>query len=202
MKYDLLLCGVGGQGIVTLSEIVATAAVSKDLKTIVTQDRGLAQRGGSVKAHVRIGDVHSPMIPKGHAHALLSLEIWETLGYAEYLNPETVIAAAITVIEAVGGGGKNKTDSEPSADPQKLIEQMGASTLTVDADNRAAQSGSPRGANLFMLGVIYGMDPRIAAAISAEEISAAIRSVIRRKPEDNVAVFLAGMEYGRTKKSA
>jgi len=197
MRYDILLCGVGGQGIITLSEILATAAISKDLKAIVTQDRGLAQRGGSVKAHVRMGDVHSPMIPKGHAHALLSLELGETLGYADYLNPDTVIVASTTLIAGVDTA-KDRKGKEPGnqVDPRQVIPQMGGRALIVDADASAVQLGVPRAANIFLLGVVYGMDSRIADAIDPGQLIASIKSVVRRKPEENVAIFQSGMKYG------
>ena len=197
MRYDILLCGVGGQGIITLSEILATAAISKDLKAIVTQDRGLAQRGGSVKAHVRMGEVHSPMIPKGHAHALLSLELGETLGYSDYLNPDTVIAASTAVIAGADIPKDKKGDeSGEKADPLQLIPKMGGRALVVDAEAIATELGVPRAANIFLLGVVFGMDPRIADVIDTDQLIASIKAAIRRKPEENAAIFLAGMKYG------
>jgi indolepyruvate ferredoxin oxidoreductase beta subunit len=197
MRYDILLCGVGGQGIITLSEILATAAISKDLKAIVTQDRGLAQRGGSVKAHVRMGDVHSPMIPKGHAHALLSLEMGETLGYSDYLNPDTVIAASTTVIAGADiPKDKKGADSGDEVDPRQVIRRMGGRALIVDAEASAAELGVPRAANIFLLGVVFGMDSRIAEVIDPDQLIASIKSLIRRKPEENVAIFQSGMKYG------
>lgn len=197
MRYDILLCGVGGQGIITLSEILATAAISNDLKAIVTQDRGLAQRGGSVKAHVRMGEVHSPMIPKGQAHALLSLELGETLGYADYLNPETVIAAGTTVIAGADIPRKKRDeDSEDAVDPRQVIPKMGGRALIVDAEAIAAELGVPRAANIFLLGVVFGMDTRISEAVEPDQLIASIKSVIRRKPEENAAIFQSGMKYG------
>ena len=197
MRYDLLLCGVGGQGIITLSEIIATAAISRNLKTIVTQDRGLAQRGGSVKAHVRMGDVHSPMIPKGRAHALLSLEMEETLGYADYLNPDTIIAASTTVIPgALNPQDNEREGSGQEVNPRQLIRRLGGKALIVDAEASAAEVGVPRAANIFLLGVVFGMDSRIAEVIEPDQLIASIKSIIRRKPEENVAVFQSGMKHG------
>ncbi len=86
MIYNFLLIGIGGQGIITLSKILATAAMSKDLKVIVTYKKGLAQRGGSVGAQVRVGDVYSPLIPKYSANSLLSILLW----FLSFSNPKTI----------------------------------------------------------------------------------------------------------------
>jgi len=91
MIYNFLLIGIGGQGIITLSKILATAAMSKDLKVIVTYKKGLAQRGGSVGAQVRVGNVHSPLIPKYSANSLLSMDMNETFGYIDYINKDTIL---------------------------------------------------------------------------------------------------------------
>jgi indolepyruvate ferredoxin oxidoreductase beta subunit len=195
MRYDLLLCGVGGQGIITLSEIVATAALSKDIKTIVTQEKGLAQRGGSVKAHIRMGDVFSPTMPKRSAHGLLSLEITETLGYLDFVNQETVKAVSDTVIAS---GDQN--DSEKDIH-QKLKTLIGTKLMIVDARKRAIDLGVAKGVNIFMLGVLFGMDARINELISSTDLEEAIRAVVRHKIEDNINIFRKGIEHGQKSES-
>jgi Pyruvate/2-oxoacid:ferredoxin oxidoreductase gamma subunit len=68
--------------------------------------------------------------------------------------------------------------------------------LIVDAEASAAELGVPRAANIFLLGVVFGMDSRIAEVIDPDQLIASIKSLIRRKPEENVAIFQSGMKYG------
>ena len=82
-----------------------------------------------------------------------------------------------------------------------MIERIAPRSLIVDGDARVSELGVPRGTNIFMLGVIFGMDPRIRDLISADELAASIASVVRKKPEENIAIFRAGMECGKASES-
>ena len=199
MRYDFLLCGVGGQGIITLSDIVANAAISKGIKAIVTQDRGLAQRGGSVKAHIRLGEVHSPMIPRYAAHALLSLEMNEVWNYVDYLNKDTVVAINTDIHSSNGkeGGEKDKLIQKH----QRLIDLLASQLLFIDAESKSAELGIPRGANIFMLGIIMGMDPRLSALIGEADMLGAIQTVVRKSPQGNIKVFQEGKLYGERRRN-
>ena len=190
MRYNLILCGIGGQGIITLSEIVAAAAIEKDIKAIVTQERGLAQRGGSVKAQVRLGEVYSPMIPKHAAHGLLSLERQETWGYLDYVNADTLLAVSNTIVSS-------EEQVEDAEEAPRLVDIFADRLLLVDAQTKAAELGQPRGVNMFMLGIIFGMDPRLNGLISRSEMVDTIRKTIRRSPAENIELFEAGMTYGQ-----
>ena len=203
MRYDLLLCGVGGQGIITLSEIVATAAVSNGHKTIVTQSRGLAQRGGAVRAHIRIGDVYAPLMPKKAAHCMISLELSESLRYVEYLNPDTIKAVSTTVVPT---GGEKKKKKGPSAGELRIILEekvttyLGGQLLIVEAERAARDAGVPRGANIFMIGILCGMDPRIESFISRDDMARAVETVVRHDRKGNLLMFEKGTAYGESKK--
>ena len=89
MKFDLVICGVGGQGNLLASVAVANYAMSKGLNVIGTETIGAAQRGGSVVSHLRIsdGDIFSPMVPSGSADILLGFEPVEALRHVSRLNP-------------------------------------------------------------------------------------------------------------------
>lgn len=91
MKLDILLVGVGGQGILTTSNILARAALKAGVNVVTAETHGMAQRGGSVEVHVRIGDVHAPLIPVGGADYAISLEPVEILRYTQYLNENTTV---------------------------------------------------------------------------------------------------------------
>lgn len=206
MKYDLLLCGVGGQGIITLSEIIATAALNKGIKTIVTQEKGLAQRGGSVQAHIRLGEVFSPTMPKRAADGFISLELNETFGYLDFLNSETMSAVSDTVIAS---GETDTKDKNKIEEPEKLIRltsekllsKLGPNTIIVAAKKKAIDLGVPRGVNIFMIGVLSGMDSDLSVLIDRSDLETAIKAVVRHNLDDNMKVFNKGVDYGKTWKS-
>jgi len=132
MVYNVLLLGTGGQGIITLSKILATAAMSKNLKVIVTQKKGLAQRGGSVVAQVRIGDVYSPLIPKYSANSLLSMDMNETFGYIDYINKDTILMINTKIInDDAFLSKKNKVKKEKI---KQLQESIKNNIFLIDAE--------------------------------------------------------------------
>jgi indolepyruvate ferredoxin oxidoreductase beta subunit len=100
MKYDIVLCGVGGQGVLSLAAIVAEAAVAEGFRVRQSEVHGMAQRGGAVLAHLRISDaeIHSDLIPGGGADMILSMEPLECLRYTDLLSPQGV---CVTAKEAV-----------------------------------------------------------------------------------------------------
>ncbi len=91
MKLDILLVGVGGQGILTTSNILARAALKAGVNVVTAETHGMAQRGGSVEVHVRLGDVYAPLIPVGGADYAISLGPVEILRYTQYLNEDTTV---------------------------------------------------------------------------------------------------------------
>ncbi|MFN3383568.1 MAG: indolepyruvate oxidoreductase subunit beta [Archaeoglobaceae archaeon] len=91
MKLNILVVGVGGQGALTTAHLIARSAMKAGLNVITAETHGMAQRGGSVEVHVRIGDVHSPLIPDGSADIVLALEPVEALRYARLIGKKTVV---------------------------------------------------------------------------------------------------------------
>ncbi|MHC4777563.1 MAG: 2-oxoacid:acceptor oxidoreductase family protein [Planctomycetota bacterium] len=90
-SYDMVLVGVGGQGLMLLSNVIGGAAAAGGMKVITAENHGLAQRGGSTGVHLRVGEeVHSPLIPLGCADLLLSMELTEALRYIEFLRERRV----------------------------------------------------------------------------------------------------------------
>ena len=90
MKTNIILSGVGGQGILTIAAVLDTAALAQNLHVKQAEVHGMSQRGGAVQSHVRIGDkpIHSDLIPLGKADMILSVEPMETLRYLPFLKPE------------------------------------------------------------------------------------------------------------------
>jgi len=197
MIYNFLLIGIGGQGIITLSKILATAAMAKDLKVIVTYKKGLAQRGGSVGAQVRIGDVHSPLIPKYSANSLLSMDMNETFGYIDYTNKDTIlIINTKTINENAFLPKKDKVKKEEIKQLQKSIKN---NIFLIDAELKAIQGGMSKAANLYLLGVLFGLDNRINSFIKKDDIISSIKKTLMKNTELNIGLFNKGIDFIRGK---
>ena len=194
MHYNLLICGVGGQGILTLAQILGEAALESGLKAIVTVNRGLAQRGGSVQAHVRLGEVFAPRIPKYTAHGLLSLEIRETFGCLDYFNEDTAVVVSSTRINS---GLKTESNEDGKPDWERELQKHRAKRLLVlDASATLVERGFSGGQNVYLLGVLCGLDGGLAELLSAEAISSAIDSVLKRNTRENRELFQQGIGQG------
>ncbi len=101
VEFNVVLVGVGGQGVMLLSELIAETAILHGLKIAVSQQKGLAQRGGSIKAFVRVGDVKTPLIDDGSADFVLALELAESLRALRYLNGETKVILNTQRVESI-----------------------------------------------------------------------------------------------------
>ena len=90
MKYDIILAGVGGQGVLSVAAGIATGAMLQGLNVRQSEVHGMAQRGGAVMSHLRISDEEIPgdLVGRGNADMILSMEPLEAIRYLEYLNPE------------------------------------------------------------------------------------------------------------------
>ncbi len=90
-RYNILLAGVGGQGLLTLGSIIGNAAIVKGLNVTIAETHGMSQRGGSLVVHIRIGNGESPLIPHGATHLLIGMEAIETARYMPFCSRETVV---------------------------------------------------------------------------------------------------------------
>ena len=95
MKYDVILAGVGGQGVLSVASIIAHAALSEGLNVRQSEVHGMAQRGGAVLSHLRISDknIAGDLVPKGGADLVISMEPLESLRYVEYLKTDGVLVS-------------------------------------------------------------------------------------------------------------
>jgi len=201
MIYNILLVGTGGQGIITISNILAAAALATNLRVIVTQKKGLAQRGGSVVAQVRIGEVYSPQIPKFSSDSIFSMDINETFKYIDYINKDTRLVVNSKLNE-------NKDDShlsEKERTQREKIEQLKKilkdNLLLVDADSIAKEKRMDRSANLFLLGVLFSLDSRINSLLTRDDIVDSIKKNISRNIDSNLQIFVEGIEFLKSDKS-
>jgi indolepyruvate ferredoxin oxidoreductase beta subunit len=103
MKYDILLCGVGGQGVISLANMISTAAIYEGLTIRQSEVHGMAQRGGAVNAQVRMADksIASDLIPEGTANMIISMEAIEGLRYIKYLSPDGIFITAAEPVKNI-----------------------------------------------------------------------------------------------------
>ena len=176
MNKNILLCGVGGQGTVLASKLIAAAAMKKGLSVMSAETIGMAQRGGSVFSHIRIGDnLHSPMIATGTADILIGFEPGETVRMLPYLKKDgRVIVSSHAIIPATA------VLSNGSYDPEAMLaylKQTVAHLLVIDTEEACLTLGSSKILNILLLGAAIESG---ALGLTESEIKDAIKE---RLPE-------------------
>lgn len=152
-KYrNVLAVGVGGQGLITFGRVLAEAAILNGVKVLTAEVHGMAQRGGSVATHIRLGDVEAPLIPLNGAHAIVSMELLEAARYINYANRETILILNKRLIRPNIPGVKMPKIDEIV----EKIESVGLKTVILEADKLAEEAGSYVSANMVMLGALLG----------------------------------------------
>ena len=186
---DVLMVGVGGQGTILASRVLAQAALEAGYDIKVSEIHGMAQRGGSVVTQVRLGEkVFSPLIPEGGADVVLAFEKLEGLRLLPYLKPGGTIIIneqEIPPVPVLVGA------AEYPANIVEYIRCAVPNAVTVDALDIAEKCGNPKAANIVLLGI---MARRLPFARGVWEKALAAR-VPARLLEVNKAAFAAGYEY-------
>ena len=185
MKKDIILAGVGGQGILSIATIIGAAAVELGMHLKQAEVHGMSQRGGDVQSHLRISDkpVASDLIPQGKADLIISVEPMEALRYLPWLSKEGWL---ITSTEPV----KN-VPNYPEMDNVLAEVKKTKQHVTLDAERIAKELGSVRAANMVILGAA---SPYLEIAF--EKLEAAIREVFGRKGDDIVNLNLEALRAG------
>jgi indolepyruvate ferredoxin oxidoreductase beta subunit len=190
VKVDVVLAGVGGQGLLSLAAVIGGAALERGLHLKQSEVHGMAQRGGVVSSHLRLADrpIHSDLIPRGAADLVLSLEPMEALRYLPFLTPEGTVVTSTTPVRNI----------DPYPDEGEIRRALAdlPRALLIDAEGIAQRAGSPRRANLVLLG---------AAApflhLSEEGLERSIGRVFAGKGdalvEANRRAFRLGLAEGR-----
>lgn len=188
MKTDIVLAGVGGQGILSIATILGTAALEENLHIKQAEVHGMSQRGGDVQSNLRISEtpIASDLIPMGGADLIVSLEPMEALRYLPYLKPAGWIVTNTTPFINI--------EAYPEADALETELNSHDNVIAFDMDNIAKELGSPKSSNMVLLGAA---SPFIL--IDAEKIEDGIRKVFGAKGEkiveSNIKAFRAGREY-------
>ena len=186
---SIVLTGVGGQGILLASEIIAKAAGFAGFDVKTNEVHGMAQRGGSVIGQIRYGEqVFSPLVSRGEATVLMSLERIEALRYANYLAPDglaVVNAQVIVPVTASSGGAIYPENAE------ELLRRTFQNLIYMDANQIATELGNPKCANVVLLGALSTALTNIADEIWLD----AIRQCVKPKFVDlNLQAFAAGKQ--------
>jgi indolepyruvate ferredoxin oxidoreductase, beta subunit len=188
MKKDIILAGVGGQGILSIAATIGTAALDMGLHLKQAEVHGMSQRGGDVQSNLRISDkeIASDLIPKGKADMIISVEPMESLRYLPMLSPEGWLITNTTPYV-------NIPNYPALDDVTKEIEKF-PRHIALDADQIAKDLGSARSANMVILGAA---SPYLG--IDAENFEKAITEIFQRKGQEivdvNISCFRAGKEF-------
>ncbi len=184
-RVDMILSGLGGQGILFMTKVLAHAAISKGINVIGAETHGMAQRGGSVISHLRIGDVRGSLIKAGSAHYLISLD--EIEGYR--------------CLGFLARGARMYLNSDSRGFPTKkvkgFLEVKGVLHRSMPAGKVAMQMGAPLATNLALLGFFAADEGRPFNA--AELLQAVERISPVRLRKTNIDVFTAGSRLAAPK---
>ncbi len=191
MKLDIILAGVGGQGILSVATIIGEAAMNEGWQIKQAEVHGMSQRGGDVQSNLRISDqtIHSDLIPLGKADVIISLEPMEALRYLPYLNKETgwIITSSTPFVNINNYPAAEQLDAEYGKFPR---------VVRIDVEKLAKDNGSPRSANVILLGAAQK-----ALGIEYQKLEDAVHRVFARKGEAvveaNVNALKVGLENAR-----
>jgi len=188
MKQDIILSGVGGQGILSIATIIGEAATKAGLNLKQAEVHGMSQRGGDVQSNLRLSTetIYSDLIEKGKADIIIAMEPMEALRYAHYLSADGVIVTSSTCF-----------DLPSTVEPQKILDELSSypKVAKVDTEYLAAQIGNVKGSNMVLL----GMAAPYLTILSPDQLRSAIATIFASKGESvvesNVKAFNEGYEF-------
>lgn len=192
MNKDIMVCGVGGQGTVLASKIIAAAAMREGNTVHSAETIGMAQRGGSVTSHIRVGEQsYSPLVPPGSADIIIAFEPSEAVRNIAYLK-----AGGIAVVNTSPVRPVTESLHNTGYDGSEMVEFLkeNCSCIFVDSDEVNEKLGSAKFFNVFLLGVLAGSGK---SGIGKDSLTAEIKKFVPEKFIDvNLAAFEAGYEKG------
>jgi indolepyruvate ferredoxin oxidoreductase, beta subunit len=186
MKTDIILSGVGGQGILSIATIIGEAAMNENLYIKQAEVHGMSQRGGDVQSNLRISSepIASDLIPQGGANVIISMEPMEALRYLPFLSKDGWIISSSTPFVNI--------PNYPDMEALKMEYTKLPHVVLIDIEALAKENNIPRSANMILLGAAQK-----ALRIDYEKIENAIRSVFGRKGDAIVEANLKALAIGR-----
>ena len=192
MKQDIILAGVGGQGILTIAAIIGNAAVNNNLYLKQSEVHGMSQRGGDVQSNLRISDnpIYSDLIAEGSADIIIAVEPMEALRYLPFLKKAGYVITSITPF-------KNIPNYPEDEDIMNTIDNL-PNKIAIDADKIAKEINSPRSSNIVILGAAAKF-----LGIPMKELQKSIKILFGRKGdkivESNLKALQAGYDFANKK---
>ncbi len=186
MKRDIILAGVGGQGILSIATVIGDAALNEGLYLKQAEVHGMSQRGGDVQSNLRLSSepIYSDLIPKGGADLIISLEPMEALRYLPYLKEDGWIVTSSKPFVNI----PNYPDIEDVLAHVKAIKNH----ILIDVETLAKEAGAPaQASNMVLLGAAIPM-----LGIDHDKIIAGVKRIFARKGEAVVAANVAAIEAG------
>ena len=191
MKQDIILAGVGGQGILSIATVIGSAALEQGLFIKQAEVHGMSQRGGDVQSHLRLSDspIHSDLIPRGGADLIVSLEPVEALRYMPFLSGKGwIVTNTVPFINVPNYPAMDSVLAELGKLPR---------VISLDADATAKEILSPRSANMVLLGAAAS----VIGILEPEKLREGIRRVFGRKGDAvvdaNIKAFDAGLSLSQ-----
>ncbi len=186
MKKDIILAGVGGQGILSIAAVIGTAAVESGLYLKQAEVHGMSQRGGAVESHLRISDkpIASDLIPEGECDIIISVEPMEALRYIPFLSENGWVVTSSNAF--------NNIEDYPQE--ELLLAEISKikNHKILDASSIARKVGSQKVTNIVMLGAAYEF-----LGLSAESLEGALQRLFGRKGEEIVNMNITALKAGR-----
>ncbi len=186
-SYDIILAGVGGQGVLSVAAVISRAAIQDGFTIRQSEVHGMSQRGGAVVAHMRLSrnEIESDLIPMGNADFVLSMEPLESLRYVAYLKPEGKLITASKPY-------RNIPDYPELSEILDAVRLLPNSTI-IDAEERAQKAGSLRAVNMVLVGALAKELP-----LTEESLKAAVEDLFLRKGKKVVEINMRAIEYGKS----
>jgi len=184
---NIVVVGVGGQGLITLSNILARAALKRGYNAIVAETHGLSQRGGTVIVHVRLGDAEAPLVAPATARLMLAMELIEAVRYSSYLSPGGVVVANDYIVPPPLPGVK----TPPRQALISALEARAGRLVLVEATRKALELGDARTANMILLGRAL-KEKLLEPYVTAESVEEVVRELWPKAYELNIKALHAG----------
>ncbi len=188
-QINIIMSGVGGQGIVTAGQLVGEAVTSSGQNVVMSEIHGMSQRGGVVGVDLRIGNVHGPIIPQGTADLFIGFEAVETLrGLSKVGKNTTIIMSTEKIVPvSVSLGDSTYPDTEKIA---RAAQQQGTKLYMIDALSLASKAGNLKSTNLVLVGAAY------AAGFIPVSLDTLTRALKKTFPERSWESNLKALELG------
>ncbi len=176
MELKFILAGIGGQGVIFVTKVLAQAALARGERVMASENHGMSQRGGSVMSYVKIGGSDAPLIRRGTADVLVAFDRVEAIRNVLFVRP----------------GGSVFVNSPNGLEPAvtKRLAELGTGVHALNADARAKELGAPAAANLIVLGYAAA---REALGVTLDDLKGAVRTL---GPARAVEMNLKALEVG------